>query len=336
MALNISSGNSSSIFSYVKEVAADSASCAQSVFVSSSKAVVKKIHWVIENRGGLACLLGLVMVPSQLSCPGYKKSEEIIERAAQCRGCHIERFSLPMPDNSTIGGVIYYPENWSPQDDSKCVLYHNPNAVTISGYLKDGELAWTPAEIVKLSGCPIILYDYRGTGVSSNQSGSNWLGFRATYESVVEDGEAMLAHALQSFGSVKIVGSSLGAGVATASLDRHLAKKPQDSSKVSLFNHDSFSTTPRVIFPYLPEIADRVGNLLGGMLDAATPMKHLVGRGIPITVLYHQKDPIIPKGARMAEYVATLPRSSHVSVIYSEEYGHANLSQDMCLLLGKI
>lgn len=339
MISKISIFHSSSLSSYAKDaskMATDSCIGAGAFLSSVYKETMKKAHWMVENRGGLACVLGLVMVPSQLSCPGYKKSNKIIEKAAQSKGFTLEKFSLPLDGNTALRGVIYYPENWDPQDKSKCVLYHNPNGVTISGYLKEGELSWTPAEIVKLSNCPIILYDYRGTGISSDKSGRSCLGFRATYESVVVDGEAALCHALQSFSSVKVVGSSLGAGVATASLDRHLTKKPEDSSKVALFNHDSFSTTPRVIFPYLPRIADAVGVVLGGMLDAATPMQNLIRKGIPITVLYHKQDPIIPKGSRMAEYVETLPRASNVSVIYSEEYGHANLSQDLCLFLGKI
>ncbi len=72
------------------------------------------------------------------------------------------------------------------------------------------------------------------------------------------------------------------------------------------------------------------------MLDAATPMQRLIKRGIAITVLCHEKDPIIPKGARMAEYVAKLPKASNVSMIYSKEQGHANLSQDMLLALGNM
>ncbi len=292
---------------------------------------MKKVHWVIENRGGLACLLGLVMVPAQRCCPRWEKSEEIIDKASQNKEYKIERFQVPVDADTSIQGVIYYPENWNPQDKSTCVLYHNPNAATVSGYLKDGSLSWTPREIVKLAQCPILLYDYRGTGLSGQNP-----NFWATYESVVVDGETMLRHALTSFGFVKVIGSSLGAGVGTASLDRHLTKHPEDISRVSLMNHDSFSTTPRVVFPYLPKIADAVGSLLGGMLDAITPMKHLIQKGVPITILCHQQDPVIPEGARISECIAALPRSRNVSVIYSPENGHANLSQDMCRSLKKI
>lgn len=303
----------------------------KSFLLTFAKETMQKVHLVIENRGGLACLLGLILVPAQYCCPGREKSEVFIERASQNEKCKIERFDVPVGENSLIRGVIVYPENWNPQDTSSCVLYHNPNAVTVSGYVKDGGLSWTPDEIVKLAQCPIILYDYRGTGLNQQN-----FAFGATYESIVVDGEAMLRHALKSFHFVKVIGSSLGAGVGTASLDRHLTKHPEDISRVSLMNHDSFSTTPRVIFPYLPKIADAVGHLLGGMLDAITPMKNLIEKGVQITILCHEKDPVIPKGARMAEWIDTLPPSRNVSVIYSPENGHANLSQDMCRSLQKI
>lgn len=290
---------------------------------STSKKIVDKVNWMVENRGGIACLIGFILLPSQLLSPKFKISNDVIEQVSQNNAFKIEKFKLPINVKTHVQGIIYYPKNWKPQDKSSCVLYHNPNRVTVSEYLKKGFLSWTPAEILKVSNCPIVMYDYRGTGLSSN----NFFG--ATYESILVDGETVLSHALKSFKSVKVVGSSLGGGVGTISLDRHLTKNPEDTSKVSLFNHDSFSTTPRVIIPYLPTIADCIGKIVGGMVDATTSMKSLINRGIPITILCHQDDPIIPKGARMAEFIEKLPKAHNVSLIYSSEYGHANLSPDM-------
>ena len=173
---------------------------------SLAQATMKKISWMIENRGGMACLLGLVIVPAQFVCPSYLEANKIVDEAVSGSESVFERFSVPIDGKTSINGVIYYPKNWNPNDQNTCVLYHSPNAATVSDYLECG-FRGTPAKIAELVRCPIILYDYRGTGISSDPSGSFYFGFRSTYASVVVDGEAMLKYALASFGSVKVVGS---------------------------------------------------------------------------------------------------------------------------------
>lgn len=307
-------------------------------FLSSSiESSVRAVDWMIENRGGFAFLTGLVMVPSQFLSPQAVKAHQVIAEAARNDNFTIKRFALPVKDTDTsVEGIIYYPRGWDQTDHSRCVLYHNPNGITASGYFVDGHLAWTPAEILKLAGCPILMYDYRGTGLSSKNTCMSSLAFRPTYETVAVDGQTALGYALNRFQSVSVVGSSLGGGVATVSLERHLKANPRDVRRVSLTNHDSFSTTPKVVMPEWPRTADWAGWALGGLLDAETPMKSLVERGIPIKVLCHDQDPVIPRGARMAEFVKTLPRQRNVSVIHSPERGHANLSLDMVRELGRI
>jgi|GEM_PF-2128566 len=308
-----------------------------SFFSSSIQSSVRTVNWVIENRGGFAFLTGLVMVPSQFLGPKATMANQVIADVAESENVKIERFSLPVKGTDTlIEGVIYYPRGWNPSDRSRCVLYHNPNGITVSGYFKDGYLAWTPAEILKLAKCPILMYDYRGTGLSSENTCMSSLAFRPTYETVAVDGQMTLGYALGRFQSVSVVGSSLGGGVATVSLERHLKANPDDARRVSLTNHDSFSTTPKVVVPGWPRAANWAGWALGGLLDAETSMKSLIRREIPITVLCHDQDPVIPRGARMAEFIETLPRKWNVSVIHSPEYGHANLSQDMIRKLGQI
>lgn len=308
-----------------------------SFFSSSIQSSIRTVNWVIENRGGFAWLTGLVMVPSQFLGPKAVRSNQIIAGVAESDNFKIKRFSLPVKGTDTsVEGIIYYPRDWNPSDHSRCVLYHNPNGITASGYFKDGQLAWTPAEVLKLAECPILMYDYRGTGLSSENTCMTSLAFRPTYETVAVDGQTTLSYALDHFQSVSVVGSSLGGGVATVSLERHLKANPDDDRRVSLTNHDSFSTTPKVVMPEWPRAANWAGWVLGGLLDAETSMKSLVERGIPITVLCHNRDPVIPRGARMAEFIETLPRKRNVSLIYSPEYGHAHLSQDMVRKLGRI
>lgn len=304
---------------------------------SSIESSVSAVNWVIENRGGFAHLAGLVMVPSQFLGPKAAMANQVIAEAARSDNFTIERFTLPVKDTDTsVEGIIYYPRGWDRTDRSRCVLYHNPNGITASGYFDDGRLIWTPAEILKLAQCPILMYDYRGTGLSSENTCMSSLAFKPTYETVAVDGQTALGYALNRFRTVSVVGSSLGGGVATVSLERHLKANPGDAERVCLTNHDSFSTTPKVVMPEWPRTADWAGWALGGLLDAETPMKSLVERGIPIKVLCHDQDPVIPRGARMAEFVETLPRQWNVFVIHSPERGHANLSSDMVRRLGRI
>lgn len=305
--------------------------------IESSIKTAKKVgNWIVENRAGLAFLTGLVMVPSQFLGPNAEKSNEIIIRASRSKEFKLERFEVLVGDDFSLGGVLYFPKNWNPKDKSRCVLYHNPNGITVSGYFEMGILSWTPAEIVKVFNCPVVMYDYRGTGLSENACSSS-LAFRPTYETVVVDGEAALQFALSRFESVKVMGSSLGGGVATASLERHLKRTPADSKRVSLFNHDSFSTTTRVAMPNWPNVGYYTGWAIGGLLDAETPMKSLIHRDISIIILCHKKDPVIPESARMAEYVKSLWRGSrNVSIIYSSRIGHANLSEDMSYDLRRV
>ena len=331
------SGTSSSslqaLWSSFSEVVEESGSSS----LSFARSSVKKVNWVIENRGGLAWLTGLVMVPSQFLGPNAARSNEIIDGLARSPNFTIERCSLSIGDGATsVTGVVYYPKDWDRSDSSRCILYHNPNGITVSGYFEEARLSWTPSEFLKLAKCPIIMYDYRGTGLSSENTSSSSFSFRPTYETVVVDGEAVLRYALDRFQHVGVVGSSLGGGVATVSLERHLTANPADAARVSLTNHDSFSTTARVVMPQWPRVADWTGWALGGLLDAETSMKSLIKREIPITVLCHLNDPVIPEGARMAEVVQKLPSRSNVSFIYSPDYGHANLSPSMIDELARI
>ena len=118
--------------------------------------------------------------------------------------------------------------------------------------------------MLETKSCPILLYDYRGVGLNQDAAVSSSLRFHATYESVVNDGQAALKYALTKFQEVEVMGSSLGGAVATASLDRYLAKSPLDANRITrLVNHDSCTTTPRVVFPNHSWFADSIGHIVG-------------------------------------------------------------------------
>jgi pimeloyl-ACP methyl ester carboxylesterase len=304
---------------------------------SCLRRATQAIHWMIENRGGLAAVIGLIVVPAQYMCPQAKESQAIIDHAVR-NDINLEKFDLL---DHSLKGVIYYPSNWSRLDQSRCVVFHNPNGATIANYFETGFFDYTPAKIAEWAQCPVIMYDYRGTGLSSGMSNSPFR-FRPTCASIVDDGEAVHRFALEKFNQITILGTSLGGGVATASLAQHINREIPAASlhcatgRVRLINHDSFSSITSVIAPRWPKLAKWAGWAVGGYLDAATPMKKLIEQGLPVAVLCHKNDPIIPSGARMAEYIAALPHAENVSTFISPNYGHGNLSQDMVAELHRI
>ena len=280
----------------------------------------------MTNRGGLAQVTGRFLVPSQFN----DKSEMIYSS-------QIVQFKASF-NNITVNGYIYYPLKWSRNDNSQCVLYHNPNGLIISNYVTPlGKLLHTPRNIELLRRCPIIFYDYRGTGINKNNTNkrdqdscllSN-LSFRPTYESIVIDGLTILTKIINDFEYVESWGSSLGGGVAVASLDRYLNKFPNDLNRISLVNHDSFSKTTRVICPYWTLIPDTLGWLIGGQLDAETPTKNLIIKNVKIKILSHAKDHVIPTGAHLFESLGDLLKRDNVNFFLSPLEGHADITQDM-------
>lgn len=335
-----------------------------SFFGSSTETTMKSmdatsdaVKWLVDNRLGFAFVAGLVMVPSQFMGPNAEDSMSIVRSACECRSgmTYAEHGSFTR-DDITLRYVVYYPKGKQAYDNSRCVLYHNPNGITVAGYLATGSLEWTPAQIVDLEKCPIVLYDYRGTGINrdSDPNSSSCSAFKPTYKTVVDDGALMLEYVLCSFVNISVWGSSLGGGVATASLNQYIEEVPVSASRVSLTNHDSFTTTPEVVFPSGGSVARFVGKCVGGSIDAATPMLNLLTKNIAITILCHLKDPVIPAGARMAELVLGVKILSHtsrpnaipnademkrfsnaivnqdnVTLFISKHTGHADLSDDM-------
>lgn len=325
----------------VQDLWATAETCSQHVgysLYSSRQIITDNVQALIENRGGLANLVGLLIVPSQFACSKAQESNETIDYAASYIKAKIEKFHLKVNSgNTTVSGIIYYPEGWDQSDTSLCVVYHNPNLATTAKYFDDGDLSHVPGELLELTKCPIIMYDYRGTGLSSDNTWLDTVTFHPTYESIVADGEAVLKYAFSKFDFVKIVGTSLGGGVATVALDRHLLKENlNDATRTDLVNHDSFSTTPRVIIPNNHDVADCLGGAVGGLLDAETSMKNLIDRNVPIVILCQRHDFVIREGARMAETVENLPPKQNVSIIDNQGHGHGNLSNEMLSRLNKV
>lgn len=139
----------------------------------------------------------------------------------------------------------------------------------------------------------------------------------------------MQNYALTHFEYIEAWGSSLGGAVGTKALHAHLDKFPTHIKRVDWTNHDSLTTTSRVVIPSLGKFADWIGWPLGGNLAAEVSMKALIQRGVRITVLCQQKDPVIPEGARMADFIESCGPRKNILLIFSPHRGHANLTLDM-------
>lgn len=310
----------------------------QSIFDRACHRFGEFIDWCIETRGGLSIFTTSVLVPAQIKCPHAKKSIKQIQAAASNYSFTLEHFCVPIHGkDQSIHGVIYYPPNWDTNDHSHCILYNNGNSSTIASFFENGKLGWAPASFLNWDRCPIIMYDYRGTGLSSENKVCNLFTLRPSPQSIIADGIAALQFAIEHFQTITIVGSSLGGAVATASLAECLKNHPNlIQNRVRLISLDSFTTTSSVIMPHWPIFSSWLGWILGAYVNAIIPMQIVLDHKVPVTVLFHEKDPIIPKGARMAEWIQKSYKNFfNVTIISSPENIHGNLTQDMIPYLKK-
>lgn len=323
------------ISSSVSEKAIESASSTSSFVSSSVEASAASTEWVIKERGGLAKIAGMAMVPSQFTGPKLERCREIIQHAIDVGEEEsltypkIERIEFIKDHSFIISGITIYPVGFDKTNMQKCVVYNNPNACTVPEFFMNGLLDpySPPAQILALRNCPVIMYDYRGTGLSydSDVTGSSVSGIRPSSNTITQDGFRVLCGAKRLYANVEMWGSSLGGGVATVATELYLKEHPELIHNISLTNHDSFTTAGRVV------LAGWVCTLLTPFvsdLNAEAPMKKLLERGVRITVLCHTKDFVIPEGARMAE-LEGLRHYRNARIILSPLRGHANLSPDM-------
>lgn len=274
---------------------------------------------------------------SQKSCPDQHKSEANLANIPCSEPFRIETHDQP------IQGRIFYPPNYNPKISKSCSVYFNASDTVVARHFYNKEIRGVPAAISRISKDPVILWDFRGTGLSKPQDKT----LTPTISSAISEGEAVLNFALEKFKSAYVVGSCLGGAIATLSLDRHLEKNPQNTSKIrGLINHDSFTLSSRMNWPFMASIksplacyitnhprfrwiTDFIITLAGAQIDARVPMKKLIHRNIPILILAHRDDDIIWKGGRMSEYVAALPPKSNVRIIETPGDAHARICSPM-------
>ncbi|MGO0308107.1 alpha/beta hydrolase family protein [Endozoicomonas acroporae] len=317
--------------------------------------------WMIENRLGLSKLLGCRLVSAQycylFSAKAHfpAKSQAIIDSACNANhqdGFRTEKITLSH-DATTLCGVICYPAEQQSTPLSDLIIFNNMNGTTISNFfdkdrlastshgLPDGKPTETPGNIQRILGCPVLLYDYTGTGINK-RAGLLRYAPAATGETVIKDAMAVLHTALNQPGidNITLMGSSLGGGVATVALERYLSNLGEDEAirtkkRLTLVNHDSYSTTSRVVIPQFPEFADTLGWLFGAHIDAATPMKQLVEyHKVNTIILSRENDHTIRKGSRMYEMFANAAaKESHLSWCHSKLPGHSGISEEQAAFL---
>ena len=290
------------------------------------------IHWSIENRLGAAKLFGALVVPAQFANPDVSNSQLLAEacNTEKQKSGHVVQSDIARYGNTELTVAVCYPPGWPTGDTSRCVLYHNPNAVTIGSYfqrscdastslesvqpgfrceyshsgLKGVTDKWAtnathcPGIIQDMRQCPVIFYDYRGVGINKQTT-----PFFPTCETIVQDGLTTLHYALTHFNQVEIFGTSLGGAVATASLDRYPGSTDSLKARVQINVLDSFTTTAHVLFPDQGLWIDNLGWLLGAYLDGAKHADNLIHKDFKISVSNHTRDEVIPHKAQLATHI---------------------------------
>ncbi|MRI34445.1 hypothetical protein EOPP23_15760 [Endozoicomonas sp. OPT23] len=284
---------------------------------------VSTMHWLAENRFGVAKLIGKVLIPSQHHryCNLTNCSNFVNDLVSNPPPDGSKYEIMTIEDNKTkLKALICYPPGYNPakEENSRCIVFNNPNGMLLAEFITEHKQLnphQLPGFLQKERKCPVIFYDYRGTGLNKSPDAPS-----STNQTIIQDGCAVLKHALDKFVLVEVVGSSLGGGVATVSLEKVLSSTDiLDRGRVSLVSHDSFTSAPQVVLPGMPRLANAIGWLVGGGIDAAKSMKKLIRERIPITVMNNQNDPVIRKGSRMSEFLRDFKTNSRITVVENTE-----------------
>ena len=298
----------------------------------SAEVITKSVSWLVENRFGLAKLVGLVIIPSQrLSKAKRDFRASMVLSACESNPSKVpkdpskpynRRVLIKCEDGYFMSAVICEPANWDKTKNNRCVLYHNPSTDIMGNcLLGDSGLLNTPGSLQQMRQCPVIIYDYRGSGINFPKSTFTRIINSATCETATRDGLTVLTHALKKYDKVESYGVAFGGAVAARSLARYLdTHKNFDVSRVSLVVHDSFTTIPRVFFPSVPTIlADSLGWLVGAHMDATNPIQSVIDRKVQTTVLNNTADEVIDERVRMSGYIKSEIKSQPPSSVTVSE-----------------
>lgn len=345
-----------------------------SLFSRAIDTVTDIVRWPIENRLGVAKLFGSLVVPAQFTrpnLPSFQLLTEACNHRNQKSG-HRVQLDLALYGDTKLLVAVCYPPNWPNGDTSRCVLYHNPNKITIASYFRRNyydaggseqnrlefqprishsglknftadqvtRAAHSPGIIQDMRQCPVILYDYRGAGINEQAT-----PFFPTCQTVVEDGQATLHYALTHFDQVEVFGTSLGGAVATASLDRYQwCSTDVLKDRVKKVNVlDSFSDTSHALFPTQGQWIENLGWLFGAHLDGKKHVGSLISKGFNVAISNHTHDEIISPEAQLASHIPIQDVSKpNVQVHFSSGrtdrlsfLNHGTLTEDVQHFLSK-
>lgn len=223
--------------SRVSEASKNAVEASANLSASSLNTTAEVTQWCYMERMGIAKIAGMAMVPSQYDGRNLEDCNQIVESAIrnvpnQCVKS-IGRIEITSETGVTVKGIMIYPLKYDPQG-TRCIVYNNPNACTIPEFLNGGyglNPHSPPYQLLELrQTCPLLMYDYRGTGISqkkySESSLSSFETFveKPSYRTLSEDGSTVLEYAMNRFNTVEVWGSSLGGGVATIACETYLAK----------------------------------------------------------------------------------------------------------------
>ncbi|WP_067585959.1 hypothetical protein [Endozoicomonas ascidiicola] len=291
--------------------------------------ILTPVIWLAENRFGLTKLAGLMLVPSQLDALcNSEKCAKLINALCKVEFKDGRSYrQIDVEDGSTkLKAVICYPPGWNHQDNptSNCIVFNNPNGMVTGQLFNPEGKFWCdmlPGYLQKQRHCPVIIYDYSGTGLNKTPS-SPW----PTGDTIIRDGCAVLKYAAKHFGHIENTGTSLGGGVATVSLEKLVSEGMLEEKRANLISHDSFTSIPRVVMPRCHAFADFLGLLVGGTVNAERSMNKLIDRSVSVKVLNNKKDHVIRDGARMSGFASCYAKRLNVSVYESAEgQGHMAL-----------
>ena len=101
-------------------------------------AVTDIIRWPIENRLGVAKLFGSLVVPAQFTRTHLSPFQVLAEACNQRNQKSGDRVQLDLAlyGDTKLMVAVCYPPNWPNGDTSRCVLYHNPNRITVASYFR--------------------------------------------------------------------------------------------------------------------------------------------------------------------------------------------------------
>jgi hypothetical protein len=336
-----------------------------SSYYSLEDKVKSTFNWLREYNFGISKLLAYRLVSAQVtSIPWFGIRSPEIGRKIIDQLCNsvdqnsyqFEKITVPnIEGNEYLTAVICYPPNWDKTNNSECIVYNNQNGTTISQHIADNKLVTTadgdsigtprdtPGNYQAYKKCPIILYDYKGTGINQDTGFSRILP-TADAKTIANNAEDVIRYGLSKFKKVHVLGSSMGGYAANKGVAQHLENindnytASQVAKQIHIINHDSFSGTSETLIPAFPNFAKRLGCFLGAHADSISPMLQLMKYPLTIDILSHQDDKTIPRGARMIDAIDEIkivtasdtPTAEYakVKVFESPKGPHSCLSQD--------